>query len=323
MHVKEISLSTVGVLMGGCSAERDISFKSGRAVCKALGEAGCKVIAVEINSTDEKEIVSLLEKSAVDVMFVALHGEFGEDGGIQAILEKMGIPYTGSDVRTSRLAMNKVLTKDVLNQNGMVLPRSQVISKNEDMPSEDILRSLGGLPLVVKPACGGSSIGITIVREKERLTGAMDLAFQHGQEIIMEQYVVGREIAAGILGEEALPLVEIRPKSSFFDFKAKYQTGMSDYVVPADIPDATAAKVRQTALAAYQDLGCRDFARVDFILDDQGNPFLLEINTIPGFTATSLLPMAAQRAGYGFGELCLKIVQFAMDRSGVWHNEKI
>lgn len=316
MNTPGEKLGIIGVLMGGCSPERDISFESGRAVCRALNEAGCKAFSLEIDSIAKEDIIPQIKEAGIDVAFIALHGEFGEDGCVQAILEEIGIPYTGSDVASSRLAMNKALTKKKLNQNGFVLPEYRIIQKKEERKREDILQAFQEFPVVVKPVSSGSSIGTTIVREEDHLREAMDVAFQYGQEIIIERYIEGKEVAAGILGTEPLPLVEIRPKNAFFDFTAKYQKGMTDYIVPADISGDITKKIQRMALEAHQDLGCRDFSRVDFRLDGQGNPFLLEVNTIPGFTATSLLPMAAQQVGYSFPELCLKITRFAAQREG-------
>lgn len=312
-------LGHIGVLMGGDSSEREISFKSGKAILKALEKIGCQVSALEIDSTEEQEICSLIEKQNIDVVFIALHGGAGEDGGVQAILDSHNIIYTGSDAKASQLAMNKVLTQNLLKQNNISVPDFIIISDKDADAANNILDCLQSFPIVVKPASEGSSIGITIVREKEHLTQALKHAFQYGNDVLVERYILGREITAGILGVEALPLVEIRPKNPFFDFTAKYQKGMSDYIVPAQVSAEITKRVQKIAVDAYNILNCSDFSRVDFIVDQQGNPFFLEINTIPGFTATSLLPMAAKEAGYEFPDLCLKIVRLAAERQRANH----
>lgn len=305
---------TVGVLMGGCSSEREISLKSGKAIYKALQASGCRVVPVEIKSADEKKINALLDQSGIDIAFIALHGELGEDGRIQAILERRGTPYAGSDVKASQLAINKAATQRLLRQHGINVPAHVIMTSRNQALTGDIFSVLSDFPVVVKPACQGSSIGITVVRQKSELSQALETAFGFGDEVIIEQFVRGRELTAAVFDGKALPLVEIRPKKAFFDFEAKYQSGMSDYIVPAEIPAATTAQIQQMALQAFHVAGCRDFARMDFILDESGQPFLLEINTIPGFTGTSLLPMAAKQAGYDFGRLCLRIVQMAYQR---------
>ncbi len=308
------SLGRIGVIMGGCSSEREISFKSGRAVVKALAEAGCEVVAVELESCEEETVLAQLKTARIDVAFIALHGEFGEDGGIQGLLEQAGIPYTGSDAKSSRVTISKVMTQERLFGAGLLVPAHCVMVAGKNIPGEDVLCHLKGLPVVVKPSCEGSSIGITIVREKGKLKEAIELAFSYGDEVLVEQYIAGRELTAGILDGRALPLVEIRPKKAFFDYDAKYQKGMTEYIVPAEVPETIAKRIQQAAVQAYQVLGCRDLSRIDFILDEKGDAYLLEINTIPGFTETSLLPKAARQAGIGFGELCLRIVGLALAR---------
>ena len=312
-------LGHIGVLLGGCSSERDISFKSGKAVIKALSEKGCLVSPIEIESTDESEILGLLKDTKIDVAFIALHGEFGEDGGIQAILEKAGIPYTGSDVATSRITINKILTQRLLKQNGLLVPAYFSLQQDRAVDVEMALREIGGFPVVVKPAREGSSIGITIVQEKEKFVPALREAFLYGSEILVEKYVSGKEVTAGILDQQALPLVEIRPQHAFFDYEAKYKKGLTDYLVPADLPPAVFSAIQEEALKAFKILGCRDLARIDFIVDAQGRGFILEVNTIPGFTETSLLPKAAKYNRIEFWDLCLQIVQLALNRKGQQH----
>ncbi|MCB9772044.1 MAG: D-alanine--D-alanine ligase [Candidatus Omnitrophica bacterium] len=314
MKIPVQQLGRVGVVMGGCSSEREISLKSGKAVLHALQDAGCDVVAVELNTIDENEILTQLAQLKVDIVFLALHGKFGEDGTIQAIFEKAGIVYTGSGSQPSRLAMDKAETQILLKKNGVSVPEFFILDRKNESQSLALLEKFGGCPVVVKPACEGSSIGITIVRRPEDFEAAVVNAFEFGPRILVDRYLSGKEITSGILGGEALALIEIRSKNKFFDFTAKYQKGMSDYIVPAEISPEQARRIQEMSQIAFKVIGCRDMARSDFILDEMGNVYFLEINTIPGFTATSLLPMAAQNKGLNFTELCLTIAGFAAAR---------
>ncbi|MFA5088213.1 MAG: D-alanine--D-alanine ligase [Candidatus Omnitrophota bacterium] len=307
-------LGRIGVLMGGYSSEREISLKSGRAVSLALKEAGCSVKDIDIQTRNEADILDMIRKSEIDVAFIALHGCLGEDGKIQSILEKAGIPYTGSGVSANQLAIDKILTQETLRQRQIPIPAYRIIPQGQKVDFDTLLVDLKGLPVVVKPASEGSSIGVTIVSQINDLPPALARAFQYGQRILVEQYIRGRELTVGILGDEALPIVEIRPKNDFFDFSAKYQHGMTEYIVPAPIPEDVAGEIQTLALAAHRSLGCKDLSRVDVMLNEQMRPFFLEINTIPGFTSTSLLPMAARCKGIPFKELCLKLVELAYEK---------
>jgi len=313
MDARVETFGRIGVLMGGTSSERDISFKSGKAILAALLESGCDAKAVEINSDQEEEIIGCLKKEKIDIAFIALHGEFGEDGTLQALLEKNGIVYTGSGPQASRLAMHKARTQELLKQQGIPVAPFTVIRRGEKIHPQEVLLRFQGRPVVVKPACEGSSIGITIVRESQALPQAVETAFSYGDEILLEQCVPGRELTAGVLDGRALPLVEIRPQSPFFDFTAKYQQGLTEYTVPAKLDKQLTHRIQAAAVKTYNTVACRDFARIDFMLDEQ-QFYVLEINTIPGFTATSLLPMAAKESGMTFAQLCLAIVRMAAQR---------
>jgi len=313
-RVPEEELGTIGVIMGGCSSEKAISLKSGRAIVKALAEAGCRVAEIELDSNDPAAVRKILQDARIDVAFIALHGAFGEDGQIQEILESLNILYTGSDARASRVTINKVSTQQALKERGILVPAHRVLKTEEECNTAEVLKDLGGLPVVVKPACEGSSIGISIVRDEEKLREAVKLAFNYGPQVLIEQHIAGRELTAGILGGEALPLVEIKSSHSFFDYEAKYQKGLTEYIVPADVSKAARENIQAAALKAFQVIGCRDIARIDFILDQKGDAYVLEINTIPGFTETSLLPKAARQNGVGFPELCVRIVKMALAR---------
>ena len=307
-------LGRIGVLMGGCSSEREISFKSGKAVLTALNASGCQAHAVEINTSDERELEEILRAEKLDLAFIALHGKFGEDGTLQSLLEGLGIPYTGSDACASRMAMNKVAAQAAVAQAGVLVPPHMVMTSQAPFKNDVVWSEFGGIPLVVKPSCEGSSIGITIVSKETDLSAAMAEAFRFGDEILIEQYIDGKELTCGILEGSALPLVEIRPKNNFFDYEAKYQKGMSEYIVPAEISGQESQNIQTAALRVNEVLGCRDFVRMDFILGKDGNAYFLEANTIPGFTATSLLPMAARQAGYPFNDLCLKIARLGREK---------
>ena len=314
MDINTTDLGHIGVLMGGYSSERPISLKSGTAVFEAFKQSGCHVSALDIIVKDENEIAQFIDQAKIDVAFIALHGRLGEDGIIQAILGHLKIPYTGSGVKASQLALNKSLAQWIFKQNNLLVPKHIILSQDNKFSLESVMNQLGELPIVVKPTSEGSSIGVTVVRTPQQFPEALDAAFQYGPEVLIEQYIKGRELTVGILGDSFLPVIEIRPKNSFFDFKAKYQTGMTEYIIPAEIPDKVAKHVGQTALKAHQVLGCRDFSRVDMMLDEYGHSYILEINTIPGFTSTSLLPKAAKQAGLEFAQLCLLLIKMAYEK---------
>lgn len=311
---KEEDLGHIGVLMGGPSSEREISLKSGKAVFEALKSEDCRVTAIDLTTADENEVKKTIAAAGIDIAFLALHGKFGEDGTVQAILESMEIPYTGSGVEASRIAISKVQTQKVLKSKFVPVPNFRVLQKTDKITEDELIKELGGLPIVVKPDQEGSSIGVAIVREKKDLAAALKEAFSFGPRVLVDQFIEGRELTVGILADEALPVIEICPKEGFFDFTAKYQKGLTDYVVPAVLDEETAQKVQKVALQAYQAVGCRDFSRVDVMLSRSNAPFVLEINTIPGFTSTSLLPKAAKCRGYEFSDLCIKLIKLAYEK---------
>jgi D-alanine-D-alanine ligase len=304
-------LGRIGVLMGGISSERDISLKSGHAITGALIRQGQAAVSLDITVSDEAKIDALIRKSQIDVAFIALHGRLGEDGTIQRILEEAQVPYTGSGVQASRQAFDKAIAQNLFKRSGLRTPPYAILTKMNHTDIDVPLAQVGPFPLVVKPACEGSSIGVGIAFNKEELGDALDEAWRYGDKVLIEKYIEGREFTVGIIGEEALPVVEIFPKNKFFDFEAKYTAGRTDYVVPAKIPEKIAGAIQKRALEAHRLLGCEDFSRVDFMLDAQEYHYILEVNTIPGFTSTSLLPKAAQQKGIGFDQLCLTIVELA------------
>ena len=309
------SFGKVGVLMGGPSTEREISLKSGKAVSESLNQAGLKVAAIDIKTDGKEENIRLIKSYGIDAAFIALHGRFGEDGQIQEILDTLKIPYTGSGAVASRLAMDKIASRKIFEASGLAVPRYKAEDKLSYNANWKTHHNDFTLPLVVKPASQGSSIGLSIVEREEELYKSVDLAFSFDERIIIEEYIKGREITVGILDEKALPVIEIIPKKRFFDYEAKYQAGMTDYVVPAELEDEIAQNAQEAGLSAHKLLGCYGCSRVDMILSDDNIPFVLEINTIPGLTATSLLPKAAKVVGIDFSQLCIKLIKLAYDKA--------
>lgn len=298
----------IAVLAGGPSSERAISIKSGRAVYKALRETGCNVELIELDGRGLKGVIG---KASPDVAFLALHGRFGEDGTVQKALEDVSIPYTGSGVRASMRALDKIAAKKVFDGRGILIPPYRIF----DRRAIKKLKRLS-FPLVIKPRNEGSSIGLSVVKNKEEFDSACKKAFKYSDKIIAEQFIKGREITVGILDDTALPVVEIVPGREFYDFYAKYKDKNTRYVVPAPLPKDIYKKAQRLGLASHRALGCRDFSRVDMILGDDGRIFVLEVNTIPGLTARSLLPKAAGALGITFNDLCLKFLQLAFQNNG-------
>jgi len=301
----------VGVLMGGVSSERAISLKSGNAVVEALDRQGLDVLSMDIVDDDHNKIALCLRNANINIAFIALHGRLGEDGGIQSILENENIPYTGSGVSASRLAFDKVITQNLLKKSNINIPSYVTLSKGNQVDSGAILGAIGTYPLIVKPACEGSSIGITLVAKEDELDAAVQNAWRYDDTVLIEKCIQGRELTVGILGSDTLPVVEVFPKNHFFDFESKYKKGASKYIVPAEIAEGFTGELQHVALKAHQILGCEDFSRVDFMIDIDQKYYVLEINTIPGFTSTSLLPKAAAYYGLSFDQLCIQLTELA------------
>lgn len=300
----------IGVLMGGPSTEREISLKSGKAVYEALKQLRLDVIAVDIKTDNVEENINLIKSHKLNCAFLALHGRFGEDGQIQEILDILRIPYTGSGTLASRLAMDKVASRKIFEVHGLPVPKYKVVDRFSYNTNWKVHNNLA-LPLVIKPATHGSSIGLSIVDKKEDLDKAVDLAFRFDESILIEEYINGREVTVGILDDTALPVIEIIPKNRFFDYEAKYQVGMTDYVVPAKLEEEITKKIQCIAMSAHKLLGCFGCSRVDMILSKDNTPFVLELNSIPGLTPISLLPKAAKIVGIEFAQLCLKLIKLA------------
>ncbi|MFH1996001.1 MAG: D-alanine--D-alanine ligase [Candidatus Omnitrophota bacterium] len=296
---------TIGILAGGRSNEREISLRSGRAVHSALSGMGFNAIFLDVND----DAYDIIKHSRPDVAFIALHGRLGENGTVQSILEKERIPYTGSGVSASRLAIDKIASKQIFKKHSLDVPKYVVTDGASEIPE-----GVEGLsfPVVVKPQCEGSSIGLSVVNEKKDLAPAIREALRYDPLAIIEEYIQGRELTVGILGAEALPVVEIEPRDNVYDFRAKYEDPETRYTVPARLESSLYERARQVGLAAHHSLGCRSLSRVDMILDGNNKGlYVLEVNTIPGMTERSLLPKAALAVGMSFGELCSKLVEMA------------
>jgi D-alanine-D-alanine ligase len=294
----------VAVLMGGRSAEREISLLSGNAVLGALRERG-----VDAHAFDPKEReMSALKREGFDRAFIALHGRFGEDGTVQGALELLGIPYTGSGVMASGLAMDKWRTKLVWRSVGIPVPKDVLVHETSDWSA--VARALG-LPLIVKPAHEGSTIGLTKVRAAEELPAAYELAARHDRMVIAEEFVDGKELTASILGDAALPLIRIEAPQGNYDYQNKYFTDETKYHCPAGIGAEMEQRIREVALQSFQVLGCEGWGRADLILRADNTFSFLEMNTSPGMTGHSLVPMAARQAGIGFPDLVLRILEGA------------
>ena len=299
----------VGVLMGGQSAEREISLKTGRAISQALTRRGYQVIQIDVDESLPQQLC----KKKVDAAFIALHGPGGEDGTVQGVLDVLGIPYTGSGVRASAISMDKGVTKAVLQVEGIPVPKGIVLQRGESRSSwSDRLK----FPQVVKPSSEGSTIGVSIVRHRAALNRALRRAYQYGDSAVVESYIDGREVAIAIFDGEVLPSVEIISPGGFYDFEAKYQKAETQYLCPAPLSREILRKIQKLALQAYQVIGCAGAARVDFRISPRGKPAILEINTIPGMTERSLLPMAAAQAGIPYDSLVEKILGSALRKRG-------
>ncbi len=304
----KITNKKIGVLMGGLSSEREVSLATGNAILKALQEKGYKAVAIDVN----RDVAEVIRKSGIEIAFNGLHGKYGEDGAIQGLLEFSGIPYTGSGILASSVGMNKILSKLVFKAHGLLVgPYLAVHAEKREQLSEAL--SIMSFPLVVKPSSEGSSVGVSLVYRHDELAPAADLAFKYDREILIEKYITGKEVQVGVLGDRALGAIEIVPKNVFYDYEAKYKEGMSEHFFPARVPAEVYQRVLQNGLDAHRALGCRGYSRVDFIVDAAGAPYILEVNTLPGMTATSLLPDIARGTGISFPDLVEEILRLALE----------
>lgn len=300
--MESLKQKKIGVLMGGLSPEREVSLTSGQEIFNAIERKGLNAEMIDVDHT----IGATLAELKIDLACIALHGTWGEDGTIQGILEYLKIPYTGSGVLGSAIAYNKVVSKEIFMERGIPTASYQVVTLED---REQVKRTLD-LPVVVKPADQGSSIGVSIVRTESDWETALDQAFKVSEEILIEQFVEGKLLAIGMNGPLPMPIVEIVPKSGFYDYEAKYTEGKTDYVCPAQLTTKEAQQCRDASVRTFKALKGRGFPRVDVILH-KGTPYVLEMNTIPGMTPTSLLPMAARQSGLEFDDLVIEILKNA------------
>lgn len=297
----------VGVLLGGLSAERPISLNTGGAILRALLERGHDAVAIDVG----RDLHRRLAEEGVEVAFNALHGTFGEDGCVQGLLEVLGIPYTGCGVAASALTMDKIQTKRVLEHAGVPTPEWVLLEGATLAPGSVPLAP----PLVVKPVSEGSSVGISMVARAEELPAALSEAARHGGRVLVERRISGPEVTVGVLDGRALATVEIRPRDGWYDWHHKYTPGATDYICPADLGASVREELHSMAERAAAVTGCEGAVRVDFMVEGGTRPLVIEINTVPGMTETSLLPKAAARAGLSFGDLCERILAGARLRS--------
>lgn len=309
-----VTKKRIGVLMGGLSAERDISIRSGLAVYQGLQELGYNVVLADAG----RDIVDVMKKEKVKIAFLALHGGTGENGAMQGLLDVLGIPYTGSGVLASALAMDKEASKKIFMYHGLSVAPFIVVSQGPKGKRQKTRGSVPTapdfpLPWVVKPCTEGSSIGVSIVKEERDLNACLDKAFSFGERVIVEKFIKGRELHIAVLGERVLGGVEVRPSLEFYNYEAKYTSGLTEYIIPPEIDEAVYEHTKSMALKTFQALGCSGAARVDFIVEEGSNtPYVLEVNTLPGMTTTSLLPKIAGSAGMDFKNLVEEILRLAV-----------
>lgn len=296
--------SKIGILAGGPSSEREISLKSGEAVYDVLRNNGHDAVFIDVLSS--ADIDKTVRKAGADVFFIVLHGGFGENGTIQTILRDLKMPYTGSGPDASRLALDKLASRRIFQENGLAVPEYRIFTSGFHTSDCDLK-----VPLVVKPQCEGSSIGLSVVCDIGQMNSALDRAFSYGDNVLIDKFISGRELTVGILDEKPLPVIEIVTEKGCYDYNAKYESHATEYLVPSPISEKDSLKAQEIGLKAHNLLGCRSFSRVDMILGEDGNIYVLEVNTIPGLTSRSLLPKAASAAGIDFYSLCIKILEGA------------
>lgn len=336
----------IALLTGGLSSEREVSLSSGRGILKALRALGHNVTVIDPIFGKEKveeeqifkdkvskeyptlEKIRLLQKENsrklleciesdlfdyIDLAFLGLHGKYGEDGKIQTLLELRGVKYTGTGVQSSCVAMDKDYSKIVFFRTGIPTPDWKTIIKRTDADYDELLERFGN-PLVIKPSDEGSTVGLSIVRNKEDFYKGIDIALSYSEKVLVEKYIKGRELTVSIIDDIAYPVIEIVPNEGFYDYEHKYSKGMSKYVCPALIPDEVSAKAKEMALAANKAIGCNVYSRVDFLMTENNDLFCLEVNTLPGMTELSLVPMAASASGMNFNSLIEKIICSSLNK---------
>lgn len=312
-----MSTPRAAVLAGGLSLEREVSLRSGRRVEEALSDLGLEVATLDLDD----RLVPGLADGGYDVAYLALHGKAGEDGTVQGLLELLGIPYTGPDAIASALAWDKATMKGLLRRSDLHTPEWVAVSAEaiRDMGAASALDRVArrlGSPLVVKPAEGGAAMGVRYVESPDELAHALVASYSYHDTVLIERYVAGTEVAVSVVGGHPLPPVEVHPKAGHYDFAARYTHGATEFYAPARLESRVVSRCSEVALAAYELAGCRHVSRVDLIVDDAGTPWVLELDTCPGMTETSLLPMAASAEGWDFTELCSRVVGYAASGIG-------
>ncbi len=313
MNPQTLKTKTIGVLMGGLSGEREVSLRSGQNCLRALKAKGYRVVAIDA----VRDVAQRLDEEQVEVAFLALHGRYGEDGTVQGLLEIMGIPYTGSGVLASALAMNKIAAKKVVQSSGLATPPYYEIGFDEPARSASAkIEAELGLPVMLKPVAEGSSLGVAKCSDLETLPAFIERGRGEYGAMFAERLVTGREITVGVLEREgraqALPILELVPKNEFYDFEAKYTEGMTEFILPARLSPDSYADSERLAVATFGAVGCRGYARVDIMVDGQGTPWFIEVNTLPGMTDTSDLPAQARAAGISYEDLVESILLTAV-----------
>jgi D-alanine-D-alanine ligase len=302
--MKLLTNKHIGVLMGGMSPEREVSLRSGKAILQALKRLGYRATTIDVGP----DICQVLRRKKIDIAFLALHGGYGEDGSIQGMLEVLGMPYTGSGVCASAIAMDKEASKKIFQHHRIPVPPFKIMTGRKKVE-----RPPFGLPWVIKPASTGSSVGVSIIKHAAGLGKALVQACAYGPRVIVEQYIEGKEVHIGILNNTVLGGVEVRPSMEFYSYEAKYTAGLTEYILPPRIGTRVYARAQAVALSAHRALGCRGATRVDLMISTKGAPYVLEVNTIPGMTETSLLPKIAGLAGLNFQELIEEILRGVTD----------
>lgn len=304
MRREELRRLKIAVLYGGVSSEREVSLRTGQAALSALARCGYDVVGIDA----DRNLAANLVAAGAEVVFIALHGRHGEDGTVQGLLEILDLPYTGSGVRASSMAMDKVTTKRLLLQQGIATPDFYVYRAGDDLTA--FCQQIEHWPVIAKPAHEGSTIGVTIAHNREELAKGLQDGLAYDRTILVEEFIQGAEATVSVLNGEALPVIQVVPKSGFYDFSSKYTAGQTEYLLPAPFPAQLYLELQEAAAAAVSVLDCQGAARVDFMIKD-GKAYCLEVNTIPGMTETSLLPKAAAHAGIDFDELVQRILESA------------
>lgn len=289
----------IAVLYGGTSGEREVSLSSGKGIIQALKNNGHEVTGIDFHPERLEEIIEL----NVDLVFIGLHGKFGEDGRVQGLLEMLGLPYVGSGVLASALAMDKAKAKQIFESNDIPVAKSKVYTVTDKTNLQDVEKEVNQVfkvPFVIKPNSEGSTLGLTIVENPEQILDGLKRAATSDNTILIEDFIQGREITVAVLGEKALPIIEIIPKNAYYDYESKYAAGGSEHIVPAPIDAQTTKTIQELAVKAHSVLGCKTYSRVDFILTKENQPVILEVNTLPGMTPTSLFPDAAKVIGLDY-----------------------